>query len=72
MYQNKTGHTDRAGVVVKHANPSIWAGVVMQKIPKNTKNAEKANGDRPTDIADCTVASTRLKSHIFYGSGDKG
>ena len=37
------------GVVMKHAKSSIWAGAVMQKAPKNTENAKKANGDRWTN-----------------------
>ena len=45
-----------AGAVMKKANSSIWAGA-----PKNAKNAEKADGDRPTDIAGYRVACTRLK-----------
>ena len=52
ILQNKPRYTATevacgwADAVIKMANTSIWAGVVMQK---PHVNAEKANGDRPTD-----------------------
>ena len=54
--------------VMKTAYTSIWAEAVKQKPPLN---AEKANGDRPTDRQTDTsgyrVACTRLKtpSEVF-------
>ena len=75
ILQNKPGCTATvvacgwADAVIKMANPSIWAGVVMQK---PHVNAEKANGDGPTDRqtneqtdkAAYRVACTRLKIDI--------
>ena len=34
-----------AGALRKHANSTIWAGAVMQKMPENAKNAKRDNGD---------------------------
>ena len=35
-----------AGAVMKHANSSIWAGAVMQKLPENAEKAKKAYSDK--------------------------
>ena len=53
-----------AGAVIRKANPSIWAGAIMQKPPLMPKKITRTDGstDRPTDIAGYRVACTRLKS----------